>query len=151
MNDYLDKLKSIDDRTIKALLAVLKGQIRLLGTNVVIEKYDQSGEHRQAFGSLFQSDDFTRVRKESSTSRYIINRNYLNEHYGKQSQPLQIYHYDPQLSVGDVVTFTQDNIHYKFKAEQKYSYGLSPHVIYKYELAGIPEDTGNSSSAGDSC
>lgn len=151
MNDYLDKLKSIDDRTIRALLAVLKGQIRLLGTNVVIEKYDQSGEHRQAFGSLFQSDDFTRVKKDSSTSRYIINRNYLNDHYSKQSQPMQIYHYDPQLSVGDVVTFTQDNVHYKFKTEQKHSYGLSPHVIYKYELVGMPEDTENSSTAGDSC
>lgn len=160
MNDYLSKLKSIDDRTVRAMLHVLKSQIRLLGTNVVIEKYDQDGEHRQAFGALFQSDDFTKVKKDTFPSRYVINRNYLSDHYQKQAQPMQIYYHSPELAIGDTVTFTQDNINYKFKVEQKHSYGLSPHVIYKYDLIGVPEDTGNSDSngglfdstgAGDSC
>ena len=112
MNDYLDKLKSIDDKTVRALLGVLKYQIKILGTNVIIEKYGQSGDHRAAFGTFFQTDDFTTVNKVSKTSRYIINRNYLSNHYTKQSQPLQVYHYLPELSVGDTLTFTQDNINY---------------------------------------
>lgn len=146
--DYLNKLKSIDDRTVRALLQTLKNQIRLLGTNVVIEKYDQESSHRKAFGSLFQTDNFTAVNKKTFPSRYIINRNYLSDHYQKQSQLLSVYHYKPELAVGDNLTFTQDNTHYQFKVEGKFSYGLSPHVIYRYDLVGIPENTFNSTSEG---
>jgi spore maturation protein CgeB len=151
MDNYLDKLKSIDDKSVKALLKVLKFQIKILGTDVVIEKYDQEGEHRKAFGALFQTDDFTKVKKSSKASRYIINRNYLNNHYQKQTQPLMVLHDKPELSVGDTISFYQDNVLYRFKVETKNSYGLSPHVLYRYELMGIPEDTLDSSTSGDSC
>jgi hypothetical protein len=151
MDNYLDKLKSIDDKSIAALLKVLDYQIKILGTNVIIESYDQEGDHRQAFGALFQTDDFTRVKKSSKTSRYVINRNYLSDHYTKQSQPLMVYGLKAELSVGDNITFTQDNINYRFKVENKFSYGLSPHILYKYDLLGMPETTSNSSVAGDSC
>lgn len=148
MNDYLDKLKSIDDRTVRALLQALKNQIRILGTNVIIEKYSQDSPHRQAFGALFQTDNFTKVVKNSFPSRYVINRNYLSDHYLKQSQTLSVYHYKPELSVGDTLTFRQDNIIYTFKVESKFSYGLSPHVLFRYELIGLPENTLNSTSNG---
>lgn len=151
MADYLDKLKNLDDRSIRSMLHVLRYQIHVLGTNVGIEKYDQDDEHRAAFGSAFQTDDILRTKREFSTSRYVINRNYLSDHYLKQQQPLIIYHDKPELAVGDVVTFRQDNIIYRFKVERKYSYGLSPHVIYKYDLIGMPESTGDSAGAGDSC
>lgn len=151
MNDYLDKLKKIDDKSIKALLKVLKFQIKILGTNVVIEKYDKEGEHRQAFGALFQTDDFTKVKKSTKPSRYVINRNYLSDYYMKQSQPLMVYHYDNDMEVGDTLSFKQDNVTYRFKVENKFSYGLSPHVLYKYDLIGIPEDTDNKSSSGEGC
>jgi hypothetical protein len=143
MDNYLDKLKSIDDRSIKAMLKVLEFQIKVLGTDVVIEKYDQEGEHRKAFGALFQSDDFTKVKRSTSSSRYVINRNYLNDYYGKQSQPLNVYHLEDELDLGDVVTFTQKGTSYRFKVETKNSYGLQPHIMYRYELMGIPEDTGD--------
>lgn len=146
--NYLDKLKSIDDRTIRALLHTLKNQIRMLGTDVTIEKYSQEGSHRQAFGALFQTDNFTSVEKKIIPSRYIINRNYLSNQYQKQSQPLSVYHYLPELSVGDTLTFVQDGTYYQFKVEEKFSYGLSPHVIYRYDLMGIPENTLNSTSEG---
>lgn len=151
MSNYLDKLKDLDDRSIRSMLSVINYQIKILGTDVGIEKYDQDDENRSAFGSSFQTDDFIRTKKKLSTSRYIINRNYLSDHYSKQSQPLIVYHTKPELSLGDVITFRQDNIVYKFKVEKKNSYGLSPHVIYKYDLIGMPENTESSSGAGDSC
>lgn len=141
MGNYLDKLKSLDDKAIKAQLSVIKYQTRVLGTDVVIERYDQEDEHRAAFGSMFQSDDFTRSKREFKTSRYVINRNYLTEHYSKQSQPVQIYHWEPELEIGDVISFRQSNIEYKLKVERKYSYGLAPHILYKYDVIGIPEST----------
>jgi hypothetical protein len=151
MNNYLDKLKSIDDKAIKAQLKVIMYQIKILGTNITIEKFDQQDENRSAFGGMFQTDDFIKSKRNYSTSRIVVNRNYLNDHYTKQSLPLIVYHIDPILSVGDLITFTQDNIIYRFKVEKKHSYGLSPHVIYKWDLIGLPEDTSNSSGAGDSC
>lgn len=151
MGDYLNKLKNLDDRSIRSMLSIIKYQIKILGTDVGIEKYDQGDANRAAFGSAFQTDDFIKTKKSFTTSRYVINRNYLSEHYTKQAQPLIVYHYLPELSVGDVISFRQDNIIYKFKVERKYSYGLSPHVIYKYDLIGIPESTVDSSGAGDSC
>lgn len=151
MSNYIDKLKHINDQSIKAQLAVIKYQVKILGTDVVIERYDQESEHRAAFGSMFQTDDFTRVKKDFTTSRYVINRNYLTDHYSKQSQPLQVYHWEPELQVGDVISFRQSNIEYKLKVERKYSYGLAPHILYKYDLIGIPESTEDSDGAGDSC
>ena len=151
MNDYLDKLKKIDDKSVKALLKVLKFQIKILGTNVVIEQYDKEGEHRQAFGALFQTDDFTKVKKNVKPSRYIINRNYLSDHYMKQSQPLMLYHYEGEMEIGDTMAFKQDNTTYRFKVENKFSYGLTPHILYKYDLIGMPEDTDNSSAAIENC
>ncbi len=150
MDNYLDKLKKLDDQAIKAQLKVIMYQIKILGTNITVEKFDQEGLHRSAFGSSFQTGDVT-VQSKIKSERVVINRNYLNDHYTKQALPLIIYHIDPILSVGDLITFTQDNIIYKFKAEKKHSYGLSPHVIYKWDLVGLPEDTSNSSGAGDSC
>jgi hypothetical protein len=149
MNDYLDKLKKIDDKSVKALLKVLKFQIKIMGTNVVIEKYDTEGEHRQAFGALFQSDDFTKVKKNTKTSRYIINRNYLSDHYMKQSQPLMVYHYENDMGIGDTLSFKQSGVTYRFKVEMKSSYGLAPHVLYKYDLVGMPEDTDENFLNGD--
>ena len=151
MDNYLDKLKKLDDQAIKAQLKVIMYQIKILGTNISIEKFDQNGLHRSAFGSSFQTGDMISSPTKLKAGRVVINRNYLNDHYTKQSLPLIIYHKDPILSVGDLITFTQDNIIYKFKVEKKNSYGLSPHVIYKWDLIGLPEDTSNSSSAGDSC
>lgn len=141
MNNYLDKLKSIDDKTIKALLQVLDQQIKILGTNVIIEKYDQEGEHRRAFGALFQTDDFIKARTSTQASRFIINRNYLSDHYNKQSQPLTIYHTKDELTTGDTISFKQDNVTYRFKVETKSSYGLAPHIMYKHDLIGMPENT----------
>lgn len=141
MDNYLDKLKKIDDKSIKALLQVLSYQIKILGTEVIVEKYDEDGDHRKAFGALFQTDSFTRVKKSSKTSRIIINRNYLTDIYLKQSQPITVYHDKSELDVGDTIIFTQDGTTYQFKVEAKASYGLSPYILYKFDLTGIPESS----------
>jgi len=141
MDNYLDKLKKIDDKSIKALLQVLSYQIKILGTEVIVEKYDEEGDHRKAFGALFQTDNFTRVKKSSKTSRIIINRNYLTDIYLKQSQPITVYHDKSELDVGDTIIFTQNGTVYQFKVEAKSSYGLSPYILYKFDLTGIPESS----------
>lgn len=141
MGNYLDKLKDLDDRTIKSFISVLKTQIRILGTEVIVESYDQTGEHRKAFGKMFQTDDFQVAPRSVSTERVIINKNFLIDHHAKQNQPIAIYHTKNILKSGDVLTFRQNDMRYRYKVYEKATYGLYPSVIFKYELVGLTEDT----------
>jgi hypothetical protein len=141
MGNYIDKLKSLDDKSIKSLISVIKTQIRILGTEVTIEKFDQDAEHRLAFGKMFQTDDIFKAPREVTTGRIIINRNSLVDHHAKQSMPIEVYHWDKIFSSGDVATFRQGDIKYRFKVAKTYTYGLYPSVIYKYDLIGMTEDT----------
>lgn len=141
MGNYLDKLKSLDDKSIRSLISVIKTQIRILGTEVSIEKFDQDSEHRKAFGKMFQTDDMFKSPREITTGRIIINRNSLVDHHAKQGMPVEVYHWDKIFKSGDVVTFRQSDIRYRFKVAKKYTYGLYPSVIYKYDLVGMTEDT----------
>lgn len=145
MNDYLSNLKSLSDAAIRVQVMMMKRQIYLLGTDVIIETYDRTTDYSSAFGSAFQTDNFIKSKSKLRTERVIINRNRFSGHFTKQAEPLTIYHYNPILSTGDLVVFTQDNIKYKFKTIHKFSYGLSPYMLYRWELEGLPESTIRSS------
>lgn len=141
MGNYLDRLKSLDDRAFRSQIMTMKMQIKIMGSEVIIETYDKGSEHRKAFGNMFQSDDFITAPRNFKTGRLIINRNVLGDYHEKQSVPLVVYHYEDILKTGDVVTFRQSNIRYRFKVIEKSTYGLNPSVIFKYDLVGLPEDT----------
>lgn len=141
MGNYLDRLKFLDDRAFKSMILQMRMQIKIMGTEVIVETYDKEGEHRKAFGNMFQSDDFLKAPREFKTARFIINRNMLGDYHEKQSIPITVHHYDDVLKTGDVVSFRQSNIRYRFKVIEKSTYGLNPSIIFKYDLVGLPEDT----------
>lgn len=141
MGNYIDKLKSLDDRTIKSLISVIKTQVRILGTEVTIEKFDQTAEHRKAFGKMFQTDDMFKAPRVVTTGRIIVNRNNLTDYHNKQGNPIEVYHWDKIFNTGDVVTFRQADIRYRFKVDEMATFGLYPNLIYKYDLIGMTEDT----------
>lgn len=140
MQNYLDKLKTLDDVAIRALLMIMRTQIRILGSEVVIQKYDQEGEYREALGSMFQTDNPLTSPSEMKTDRVIINRNMFSDTHMKAGDPTQIYHYKNILDVGDTVTFHQGPYRYTFKVENKFSFGLKPDVLFRFDMIGLSED-----------
>lgn len=141
MSNYLDRLKSLDDKAFRSQIQVMKMQIKILGTEVIIESYDKSSEHRKAFGNMFQTDDLLTSPREFKTERLIINRNALGDYHEKQNIPITVYHYNDILKTGDVVTFRNGGLRYRLKVIDKSTYGLSPSIIFRYELLGLPEDS----------
>lgn len=141
MGNYLDKLKSLDDKAVKALISVLNTQIRILGTEVIIERFDSEAEHRKAFGKMFQTDDIHKAPREYKADRVIINKNSMVDHHSKQNSPIVIYHTKNILKTGDVVSFRQNDIRYRFKVIHRETYGLYPSVVFKFDLVGLVEDT----------
>lgn len=141
MGNYLDRLKFVNDRSYGSLVMTMRMQLKVMGTEVIIETMDKESEHRKAFGNMFQTDDFQTAPREIRTGRFIIDRNVLGDYHSKQSVPLTLYHYDDLLKTGDTVSFRQSNIRYRFKVTDKYTYGLNPSIIFRYDLVGLPEDT----------
>lgn len=139
MFSYFDNILDKGNHAIRALLGVLDYQVKILGTDVTVERVSEQDIQRQAFGAMFQTDNDIDVDKSYFTSRYIINRHTLSEHFTKRGQPISIFDRTQSLRIGDTISFKHGSYDYRFKVERMNSYGLEPYILYKFDLVGIPE------------
>lgn len=155
MQDYLDKIKPISDATARAMFVQFRIQKNILGSEVVIERLGNtgnkptnpsdegdvmSGSMSYVWGSGAAVTDPLNPNITRIPHRLIINKNFFSNILFKQQQPFAIYDNENVLKLGDQFTVRSGKVLYRFKVNEVHSYGLDPHIMWRYDIIGMNEE-----------
>lgn len=132
---YLDKALKFAEVGMKNI----KLQLKLLGTDFVVNRPKDNSKWKNVFGGSYSSDSTLETDYEQFTTRLVINMNELRDVWNRNRETVDVYSDSGDLNIGDELQYTRDKRTYRFKVIQKMSYSESAAGVYVYTLSSIIE------------
>lgn len=130
--DLANKLNSVG-------LQAIKTQLKLLGTDFVVNRPKDNSKWKNVFGGTYSSDSTLENDYETFTTKLLINMNEFRDVWNRNRDTIQTFTPEGNLELGDELQYTRNKLTFRFKISGKQGFSETGDTLFIYTLTSIVE------------